>query len=243
MKPPDAIWGVVPDVPRWVEARGILLAGCGQVFGDRSGWIIRNDRPHGTLLVIVGRPAPELIREAFFDRAKREILCAVEEQAHVAGALGETVAERVLLYQLPDRSKLPAVSERVRLLSPADSLGHIEPGLRSEIEDAAKSGWRVHAAFHQGSAASFAYACWLTEGQFDISIDTVPEAQRRGLARLAATSLISDQLSQGRQPVWGALHSNLASQALAVSLGFVKVDEIVSLKSSVAGSSVPSLDP
>lgn len=230
MQPPQAIWGAVPDVPRWVEARGILLAGCGRVFGDRSGWIIRNDRPHGTLLVIVGRPPPELIREAFFDRAQREVLCAIEDQAHVAGALGATVAEGVLLYQLPDRSKLPAASERVRLLSPADPLHHLDPDLRIEIEDAVQSGWRVHVAFHEGCAASFAYACWLTERQFDISIDTVPEAQRRGLARLAAASLIRDQLSQGRQPVWGALSSNLASQALAVSLGFEKVDEIVSIK-------------
>ena len=78
-----------------------------------------------------------------------------------------------------------------------------------------------------GYQCGVAYAHWETEGQFDISVDTVPECRRQGLARVAVSKLIRTQGRCGRRPVWGAMASNIASQRLAERLGFRIVDEVV----------------
>jgi hypothetical protein len=46
------------------------------------------------------------------------------------------------------------------------------------------------------------------------------------------SALIRTEIERGRQPVWGAMASNRASQNLATSLGFELADQVVSLQRS-----------
>jgi GNAT superfamily N-acetyltransferase len=216
----------LPDIPRWVEGRAIVLAGCGSVLRAPGGWIIRNDRPEGRLAVVVGRPPREVIAAALSDRSGREVLCATEDEEATAVLLPGWKRERALLYRLATLDALSPEDDRVRILGLADTLDHLPEKLRDEL-DRARRRQAIHTAFVEGLPVSFAYAYWTTEGQSDLSIDTAPPYRRRGLARLACSALIRDQLDRGRRPVWGAMASNIASQQLAARLGFEKVDEVV----------------
>jgi GNAT superfamily N-acetyltransferase len=74
---------------------------------------------------------------------------------------------------------------------------------------------------------SFCYPVWRTESLWDVSIDTIEQQRRRGLAAHVVRAMIADLRQQGLQPIWGALESNGASLRLAARLGFVPVDEAV----------------
>lgn len=217
----------VPDLPRWVEARALLLSEMATLFGEPGGWVIRNGRPEGRVRIVVGRPARADLEASLAVVPVGEILCAPEDADATAELLGESFAsERVWLHRLPDAETLAPVDPRVRPLSATDSLAHLTADLRREIESA-RAERTVHAAFDDGLASSFAYAYWQTESLFDISVDTRPDARRRGLARVAVSALIRHESTRGRRPVWGALAGNIASHRLARGLGFERCDEIV----------------
>lgn len=225
----------VPDVPRWVEARAMLLAGCGRVFERGDELLIRNERPGGQLIVAVTPPSVELLDRALEGRSRSEVLCAAEDEDVLRSRLPGWPSERAVLFGLTAFDALVPPDPGVRVLGHEDSLDHLEPGLRAEMERARLEG-TVFATFDGGSSAtdtsearravSFAYAYWKTEGLFDISIDTVASHRRRGLARRAVSELIRYERSAGRSPVWGAMASNRASQQLARGLRFEPVDEL-----------------
>jgi len=219
---------LVPDVPRWIEARALLLTEHCAVFGAEGDLIIRNDAPGGCIAVAMGRVPKELARSVLSDRPGRELLCAIEDGEHWQRALLGWSAEDVLLYGLQRSGDLAPPSAAVGRLTSEHSLDHLPQELREEIEQALPD-HAVWCALHEGKVAAFAYSHWRTEGWFDISIDTVPAYRRRGLARLAVSELIRRELAEGLQPVWGAMASNTASQRLAKSLGFVPVDRLLLL--------------
>lgn len=216
----------LPDIPRWVEARAMHLAGCGRVFAEGNSVVVRNEQPGGRLVVVVERPTKLMLDAALADRPDREVFCDPEHGSLVASFLPTWSFEPAYLYQLENSSKLAPPDARVRLLGPEDTLEHLPAELRTELEYAS-SDHPIYTAFVAGSPASFAYAHWETEGQFDISIDTAVEYRRRGLAALSVSELIRRQLQCERQPVWGAMKSNVASQRLAEQLGFQRVDEML----------------
>jgi len=218
-----------PDIPRWVEARAILLSGSCAVFGEEGSWAIRNEGPGGRLVAVVGRPDPAAIAAALSDRPDRELLCSHEQEGALAALFPDWVCERGLLFQLAHPEQLPAPDPRVRLLEDADSLEHLSEELRASIEPMRRE-YELHAAFVGGLAVSLAYTHWKTEALCDISIDTAPPHRRKGLARATVSSLIRADRARGLHPVWGAMASNLASQKLAATLGFELVDQIASLQ-------------
>lgn len=114
----------------------------------------------------------------------------------------------------------------VRLLRPDDRLDHLPPGLRFEIGHAREKA-PVAVSLADARPVSFCYPCWITETLWDVSIDTLEPYRRRGLAARAARFMIARMREDDREPVWGAMASNLASLELARTLGFAPVDEIV----------------
>ena len=78
----------------------------------------------------------------------------------------------------------------------------------------------------EGRPAAFCYVAWETENLWDVSIETLPELRGRGLAALAVSFLFELMREKGKQPVWGAEESNIASMSLAAKLGFEKVDRL-----------------
>jgi GNAT superfamily N-acetyltransferase len=216
----------VPDLPRWIEARAILASGQCTVFESASGWVIRNDAPGGGLVALFRRPDPAVIELALGDQPQRELLCASEDEPHLAEHFPSWPRERAVLHELTDPGRLAPPDARVRPLAATDSLAHLPEELRDEL-DRTRSERAIASLFVDGLAVSFAYAYWRTERLFDISIDTAPDHLRRGFARIAVSELIRRERADGREPVWGAMEDNVASLQLARSIGFTQADTLV----------------
>ena len=210
----------VPDVPRWIEAHAIAA--------DPASW--RRSLGRGTavgsdsakLVVVMGDADPAGVTALAHDLPRYTMLCAIE-RADLAAATGRNVV-RGLLHTLPDPGELPIADGAVPL--PEDvSLAHLPEPLAEELATA-RGRRTIWSAFLDGVPVAFAYAPWRSAAWFDVSIDTLPGARQLGLGRLVAAAMIRDERALGREPVWGADEGNVASQRLAHSLGFVKVDEI-----------------
>ena len=82
-----------------------------------------------------------------------------------------------------------------------------------------------------GRIVAVCSAAWETETLWDVSVETVPDHRRRGLAAACFIALARWMLAErGKRPVWGAHESNPASLALAASLGFVRESELLSFQ-------------
>jgi RimJ/RimL family protein N-acetyltransferase len=121
------------------------------------------------------------------------------------------------------------------MLSPrdAESLDELPPVLRDEVRTALGF-THVAAVFVEGRPVSFGYAGYETEKYFDVSIDTLEEFRGRGYGRDCCEFLIDHMARHGLEPVWGALEGNAASRALAASLGFRPVGEVVVFEAPAA---------
>jgi RimJ/RimL family protein N-acetyltransferase len=223
----------LPDLPEWVETRGMLLSGWARIAGGttvREGFVVAVLEGALSSISIVGCPEAEVIRattEAAGVTIMTPVICQREDAEYVASSLpGWTVAPAIVhtlgsppqpSYQDPD----------VRLLDPAEaaSLNHVPDGLRYEITHALELA-PVASAFADGRPVAFCYPCWRTETLWDVSIDALEGYRRRGLAERCARFMIDHMRRQGRQAVWGALASNTPSLNLAKRLGFEPVGEV-----------------
>lgn len=218
------------DVPRWVEARALLLSGEGQIFGLQEtpelSLVIRE--PETNALFVIGTPALSAIRAALEARARGgEVIAPMAQAAWLAEALPGWKRNRIIVHQLHDAHRLPEPpADAVRFLDPA-LIPHlpIDPELRQELESGA-AGSLIAATFVEQQPVSFCYAGAITESLWDVSIDTVPQHQRRGYAAWCAAYMIRYMQTQSKQPVWQALEDNPASWRLAEKLGFEPVDEL-----------------
>ncbi len=232
----------LPDVPRWVEARGMLLSSRGNVLGAEEGPIPTGVllQPDTRLAVVVGEPGEILIRQAA-DVAD-EILAAPEHADWVATVLPDWAAESATLHLLPDFSALPDTSNgSVRLLEPGELRGVSGlPGpLGNELTVEARAGSPIAAAFVGDSPVAFCYAGAVTETLWDVSIETIEPYRRRGFASRGAAYLIRRLAEDGKRPVWGAAESNAPSARLAATLGFKPVDSLVVFARPTHEDSVP----
>ena len=226
--------GLLPDIPQWVEVRSMLLHGqarlIGPVVSSPPTFVVLHTE--GDQAVAVGRASRAAILEAA--TTADEILTASEDASWVADALPEWKVESALLFRRPVDSVLPKVPtgaarfltarEVADLTDAPDSL--LPPSLRDDLRSAHAEGMPIAVAFDEGSAAAFCYAGSITETLWDISIDTLEPYRRRGHAMNAVSFLVEYYASLDKQPVWGALFSNRASQSLAARLGFAVVGSL-----------------
>jgi len=230
----------LPDMPRWVDTRGMLLSGRATVSGGETvdaGFVVRALSGALAVIAVVGYPPYTVIAEAVGDVTDMTPLIAQRDNAaHVGRALTSRPAsssgrawtpERAVLHCLtsPSKSK-PADDVVVRLLRADDRLDHLPSGLRFEMVHA-RAMAPVAVAVVDDRPVSFCYPCWITETLWDVSIDTLEPYRRRGLAARAVRFMTERMKEDGREPVWGAMESNVASLELARKLGFTPVDEIV----------------
>jgi RimJ/RimL family protein N-acetyltransferase len=221
----------LPDLPRWVEARALLLDGACEIDGLQEepelSLVVRE--PDLEEIFVVGTPADAAILAAAERNVRGGMVIALPDQAErIARVLPEWSPSRAILHLLGDSPRLPDVPPgRVRFLDPAviPSLPASEELLR-ELGIGAQ-GSPIAATFVDGEPVSFCYAGAITESLWDIAIDTLPGHRRRGYAALCVTHMIHHLQAQGKQPVWGAVDENPASWRLARKLGFVPVDELV----------------
>ena len=227
----------LPDEPRWIETRAILRSPHAQLF---AGPVIADGVAarllHGAMSVVavVGRPPASALAAALDGTTPMTPVVAQPENASdVAARLaesgspdgGEWRRERMLFHTLTAVPALPPLAGGVtiRLLTGGDALEHLPPGLRHEMTHA-RAMTATAAAFVDGVAASFCYACFTSESLWDVSIDTLEEYRGRGVAAHVVRFMI-DHLRRDRlEPTWAALESNTASLRLAARLGFTPVD-------------------
>lgn len=221
----------LPDVPRWLEARSMLLNGTGEVVGASDDGFVAADVEDG-LVCVFGRPRADDIRQAASGSSRpRAVISAPEDRDYVAQALPDCEPVRAVLH-LPggDGLRLPEVPEdAVRLLESGevkDSLEKVPDALRRELRVAVRRS-PVAAVLFEDAPVSFCYAAARTETLWDVSIDTVEGFRRLGLAAMCVSYMVGVMGGEGLAPVWGAEVNNAASLALAGKLGFVPVDEMV----------------
>jgi GNAT superfamily N-acetyltransferase len=226
---------LLPDIPRFLETRGMLLEGCCELLGAEEGddgpsFVARGLYPEERLVSVVGRPADEWVAEAV---ARNEdsgaVIAMPENAASVARTLPGWQMRLAVLHLLGEGGLARAPEGEVRLLSGTEGLHVLPPGLRAglraELEGALRRSTPLAATFVEGVPVSFCYVASETEGLWDVSIDTLDGYRRRGYAaRCAAFMVRHMRETTGKEPVWGALETNAASMNLAASLGFVPVD-------------------
>jgi hypothetical protein len=221
---------LLPDLPRWVEARSILLAGRGELLGlalDPLACAIAD--PAFRSAIVVGRPPYEAIGEALaLAGPGASVVAPPESREWVAAALPELAVERAVLHVMGSEPRLPELAPGdVRRLDRAEIAALDLPGeLREELREATAEGIRIAAAIAGESPVAFCYAGSVTESLWDVSIDTLAPWRRQGYAARAAAFEVARFAALGPRPVWGALESNEASRGLARKLGFVPADEL-----------------
>jgi GNAT superfamily N-acetyltransferase len=230
----------LPDTPRWVDTRGMLLSGRAEVFGAdalEAGFVVRVLSGALAAVSVVGRPSELAIHQAVDGTTDMTpVIGQLDNAGYIGDALaaspapvpGQTWApEHAIVHRLSGAAVSgPADDVPVRLLGAEEPLDHLPAGLRFEIGHARVIA-PVAVAVADGMPVSFCYPCWTTETLWDVSIDTLDGYRRRGFAAQTARFMIDLMREQGREPVWGAMQSNIASLQLAGRLGFAAVDEIV----------------
>lgn len=222
---------LLPDVPRYVETRWMLLESRCEVLGLEEGPDLLSFVARGgedALIGVVGRPEAGAIAEAAARSGDDvELLAMPENASRVAEALPGWSTEPVVAHLLRDDGERLAGTQPgdIRLLSDPEDLRGLPRELREEFSDALLRGAPFVAAFVGEWPVSFCYAASETEGLWDVSIDTLKEYRRQGYAAACVTHLIRlMRESHRKEPVWHALESNSASIGLAAALGFAPVD-------------------
>jgi GNAT superfamily N-acetyltransferase len=229
---PATLLAALPDLPRWVLVRGVLRSGRGGPVGrpstDPLAMVVLS--PETAFAGVVGRPpAADVVLAA---AQSREVVVAPEDAAWVQAALPEWSSEPATLHVLPGELDLRDVgASEVDWLGPrpSDVPFGLPDELAGELAVATAGGARVAVARLDGRPASFCHAFAVTEGLWDVAVETVPECRRRGCASRAVRFLVGHFAREGKRPVWGSAASNPASAALARKLGFVPVDTVVVL--------------
>ncbi|MGF1471492.1 MAG: GNAT family N-acetyltransferase [Rubrobacteraceae bacterium] len=238
---PERLAALLPDIPRYLEARSLLLLGSCEVLGLEQGqrgspepsFVAREmEEDEEQMIYVVGHPSSEIIREAARRNLNRGMILSTPEDApHVQGALPGWTTTRATLHLLGDASRLPKIlEEEVKWFAASDldaESDRMPEHLVSFLEEVLDRGAPVAAAFAGERPVSFCCASDETETLWDISIDTLEEYRRQGHAGRCVSWLVAEMRKRGKEPVWGAEESNPPSMRLAAKLGFVPVDELI----------------
>ncbi len=227
----DRVLEHMPDAPRWVETRSMLLGGWGRIYGEESwsedfNFVVGS--PELKFASVVGFPAREVLWRAIGDLGTVDGLIAqIENTEHVRAALPDWKTETALLHLLPDASHSPPAPRRdVRFVTAGElnDFTQLPAKLCEEHVKAARL-FSVAAVYFNDFPVSFCYAVE-TESLWDISIETLEEHRNQGHARSCVAFMIEHMRGRGKQPVWGAFASNTASLKLATKLGFKIVESV-----------------
>lgn len=241
----------VPDLPRWIDTRGMLLSGRAEVIappradGAVDGVIVVV--PDLALAAIAGRPPASTIAAVIASLSGGvNVLAQMEDADYVGRALDGWRRQRAIIHVLPGVMTWETDVDphaRVFTRQTAPRFNHVPEQLRRELLDALEGRTvsrfvpgelpqprafvseltvPMAAVWADGRPVSFCYPVWQTETRWDVSIETLAPYRRQGLGARAARTLIRHMRATGREPVWGSLETNMASRALAARLGFLE---------------------
>ena len=226
------ILNVLPDIPRWIEARSMLIRNKGIAMGFEEG---QNNFPQGVLYqediglgVIVGKPSADLIFQ--LSELADEIICPEDHSGHFSEAFEDWTYEGADLYQQKTTftaSINTAIKPAWLKQSDLDRAEGISKPLLDELQEELMAGTEIFFASADNQPASFCFACAKTESFWDVSIETITKFQRRGLARQCFQMAYQEMNRHSLIPIWAAVDSNTASKAMAENLGFEPKDRLM----------------
>ena len=158
---------LLPDVPRFVETRAMLLGGDCEILGLEEdaaspSFVVRDGEED--LVCVVGHPAREAVAEAVARNGDVGAVIGMPENvSRVAQTAPGREPQPAILHLLGEAGRMPEApeGEPVRLLSGPEELGLLPPGLRvelrAELERALHKGVPVSAAFVGDVPVSFCY--------------------------------------------------------------------------------------
>jgi len=225
----------LPDLPRWVEARGLLLSRRCEVLkppeNQRSAgcFLIEEDR---SLACAIKRPVASLV-QSFLQRSgsssgSYQVLAPVQTAGHLRTLLPGWSESPVTVFVHPAPEGLAPPAHPTRLLTETDRqlLVDVEEPARSELQRALSFA-PICAAFDNGRPVAFCVALYETECWWDVELHTLEGYRRSGYATAAIAGLTQHMLQQGKRPAWGALEASRAPCGMAVKYGFRAVDRMV----------------
>jgi hypothetical protein len=228
----DELAAALPDLPRWVAPRGLLLERrCDILLGPEgkrgAGYLVLEHG--GPEAFAVHRPVASLVTQLDqLGSPAERILVPIESAEPWRALLPGWSEQAAVVHVHPAPASLPKPAHPTRFLTLADvaALDQLPAGLASDLQRALARG-PVAAAFDGERPVAFCSAAYQTESWFDVSIDTLEEYRRKGFATAAAGHLIHHLLAQGKKPVWGALDADTASISMAKKYGFRAVDRMM----------------
>src|ERR671925_255657 len=95
-----ALAAALPDIPRLVETRAMLLSGACEVLGrpQTGGYVVRS--LDSALVSVVGRPAEALIREAAEAGSRPDVLADADSADGVRSALRGWIGRPAIIHAL-----------------------------------------------------------------------------------------------------------------------------------------------
>ena len=225
---------LLPDLPRWVEVRDLLLSEDCEIFdlqekGELS-FILRESS--GKMVFVIGQPSIIGLQTALQNVEEGCMVVAPQEQViWLTPALSGWTRTRIIIYTLSNLQRLPIASANQVDFLNNDTLNRlpISSDLMDELKDGAEHSM-IAATWVDQQPVSFCYAASETETWWDIAIDTLPEHRRKGYAAMCVSNMIRYMHPKGKQPIWQAVENNLPSRRLAQKLGFEPIDELALLE-------------
>jgi hypothetical protein len=140
----DRLAHALPDIPRWLHVRSMLLSGRCEVLGLAEGgskpqFVARElEESEDRAVCVVGHLPADVIREAARrSRYGGDVLATPEGASHILGALPDWTATRATLHLLGDAAQLPRIAgAEVRAFGESDIAtvpDDLPEGLRSEL--------------------------------------------------------------------------------------------------------------
>ena len=221
MKDRELALQLIPESPRHVIPRSMLLHGQSELLGPvASGSFAIHDIERSTL-ALIGSPAPK----SCMPDSMPPIVVAVSQAFDTSpwpAYRWQTLDVLTLEIRHPTRRAPGAAAPAERLPSnfPIDDAAE---DLRFALGVGLSLG-PVFAVRKQGTPVAAACCFWRSQHYYDISIDTLPEHRRRGLGHAVAAALI-DELAPANAVHCSSTDDQQARHFIE-SLGFQRVGEI-----------------
>ncbi|MEA2222868.1 MAG: hypothetical protein QOH83_1244 [Solirubrobacteraceae bacterium] len=229
---PRTLAAALPDVPRWVETRALLLSGEAVVRHSARGdgaVVLEPALPFGCL---VGRADAALLRDVL-DGVAEDFELVVQtdavDDAHAA-LPGWTVAPATIHTLASPWPAGSGAAPGVVVSAPPQQRWLQRVPEAGEMRRYAAEADAIALRLVDGHVVAVCTAGDVTESLWDVGVDTLDGHRRQGHASAAFDALAAHMAVRGRQPVWGAEDDNVASMAMAARLGFEPVDRVAVLK-------------
>lgn len=226
---PAALAAVLPDAPRWVETRSLLLGGAATLRVGRAGDAGLVLDPAHLSAALVGRADQALLREVLADApAAFELVVQMDALPGARRALSGWTVREVVVHSL--RRPFPrAARPEPGVVVSAPPQARWLAGLPADVREDAAGAAALAVRVQDGAVVAVCAAGDVTETLWDVGIDTLEGHRRQGHAGACFRALAAEMARAGRQPVWCAFADYVPSMALAGTLGFWPVDRIAVL--------------